>query len=65
VLGGWGVAQYPYPLGTHLTIHQAAAPASTMNALGVVALAAVALVVPSLAWLFILTHRGQLAESDD
>jgi cytochrome d ubiquinol oxidase subunit II len=64
VLAGWGVAQYPYLLGTHLTIHAAAAPAATMNALGVVALAASALVLPSLAWLFILTDRGQLADND-
>jgi cytochrome d ubiquinol oxidase subunit II len=65
VLAGWGVAQYPYLLGTHLTIHDAAAPTATMNALGVVALAAVALVVPSLAWLFILTHRGHLTEDEN
>jgi cytochrome d ubiquinol oxidase subunit II len=65
VLAGWGVAQYPYLLGTHLTIYAASAPVATMNALGVVALAAVVLVVPSLGWLFLLTHRGRLAESGD
>jgi cytochrome d ubiquinol oxidase subunit II len=61
VLAGWGTAQYPNLLGTHLDIHQAAAPASTMTALGVVALLALVLVVPSLAWLFVLTHRGRLS----
>jgi cytochrome d ubiquinol oxidase subunit II len=65
VLAGWGVAQYPYLLGTHLTIHAAAAPAATMDALGVVAFAAAALVVPSLAWLFVLTHSGQLADDEN
>jgi cytochrome d ubiquinol oxidase subunit II len=64
VLAGWGVAQYPYLLGTHLTIRAAAAPAATMDALAVVALAAAALVVPSLAWLFVLTQRGQLADHE-
>jgi cytochrome d ubiquinol oxidase subunit II len=64
VLAGWGVAQYPYLLGTHLTIARAAAPAATMGALGVVTLMAVGLVGPSLAWLFLLTHRGRLAEDD-
>ena len=64
VLAGWGVAQYPYLLGTHLSIHAGAAPAATMNALGVVALAAVVLVVPSLGWLFLLVHRGYLTEPE-
>jgi cytochrome bd ubiquinol oxidase subunit II len=62
LLAGWGVAQYPYLLGTHLKITAAAAPAATMNALGVVTLLAVVLVAPSLGWLFLLTHRGTLAE---
>jgi cytochrome d ubiquinol oxidase subunit II len=60
VLGGWGVAQYPYLLGTHLPIAAAAAPGATMNALGVVSLLAVVLVVPSIGWLFLLAHRGEL-----
>lgn len=64
VVAGWGVAQYPYLLGTHLTFRQAAAPTATMDALGVVAGLAVVLVLPSLAWLFLLTHRGYLAEGE-
>jgi cytochrome d ubiquinol oxidase subunit II len=60
VLAGWGAAQYPYLLGTHLDLHQAASPPSTMTFLAVVALAALLLVGPSLAWLFVLTHRGRL-----
>jgi cytochrome d ubiquinol oxidase subunit II len=62
---GWGVAQYPYLLGTHLSLHDAAAPHATMDAIGVVAVAALVLVLPSLAWLFWLTHRGRLTENTD
>jgi cytochrome bd ubiquinol oxidase subunit II len=65
VLAGWGSAQYPYLLGTHLDLHDAAAPAATMTALAVVAVLALLLVVPSLIWLLVLTHRGQLAGGDD
>ena len=65
VLGGWGTAQYPYLLGTHLDLHDAAAPAATMTALAVVAVLALVLVVPSLVWLLLLTHRGHLVGSDD
>jgi cytochrome d ubiquinol oxidase subunit II len=64
ILGGWGVAQYPYLLGTHLTIYSAAAPKPTMDALAVVTGLAVVLVLPSLVWLLVLTHRGQLADAD-
>jgi cytochrome d ubiquinol oxidase subunit II len=65
VLAGWGAAQYPYLLGTHLDIHDASAPPATMDALAVVAVAALLLVVPSLAWLLMLTHRGRLVPGDD
>jgi cytochrome bd ubiquinol oxidase subunit II len=60
VVAGWGVAQYPYLLGTHLSIAAAAAPTSTLVALTVVAVAAVLLVVPSMALLFVLQQRGRL-----
>jgi cytochrome bd ubiquinol oxidase subunit II len=65
VLAGWGSAQYPYLLGTHLDLHAAAAPESTMVALLVVAILALLLVVPSLVWLLVLTHRGDHAAGDD
>jgi cytochrome bd ubiquinol oxidase subunit II len=64
VLAGWGAAQYPYLLGTHLDLNDAAAPAATMTALAVVAGLALLLVVPSLVWLLLLTHRGSLAADD-
>ena len=60
VVVGWGVAQYPYLLGTHLSIAEAAAPTSTLVALTVVAVAAVLLVVPSMGLLFVLQQRGRL-----
>ncbi|MCU1668987.1 MAG: cytochrome d ubiquinol oxidase subunit [Blastococcus sp.] len=60
VVVGWGVAQYPYLLGTHLSIQVAAAPTSTLWSLTLVAAAALILVVPSLALLFSLQQRGRL-----
>jgi cytochrome d ubiquinol oxidase subunit II len=65
LLAGWGTAQYPYLLGTHLDLHAAAAPPSAMAALAIVALAALVLVVPSLIWLLVLTHRGRLVADND
>jgi cytochrome d ubiquinol oxidase subunit II len=65
VLAGWGVAQYPYLLGTHLRLTDAAAPPPTMAALAVVTALAIVLVVPSIAWLFVLTHRGRLTDPED
>jgi len=60
VVVGWGVAQYPYVLGTHLTIDAAAAPPATLWALTIVAGIALVLVVPALALLFVLQQRGRL-----
>jgi len=60
VIGGWGVAQYPYLLGTHLTIDQAAAPEATLAwILGVFGVAVVT-VIPSLMLLYVLDQRGTL-----
>jgi cytochrome bd ubiquinol oxidase subunit II len=60
VVLGWGVAQYPYLLGTHLTIQQGAAPTPTLWALTIVAAVALAVVAPSVALLFVLQQRGRL-----
>lgn len=65
VLAGWGAAQYPYLLGTHLDLRAAAAPTATMTALAVVTVLALVLVVPSLVWLLVLTHRGHLVGGND
>ncbi|MEU1839408.1 cytochrome d ubiquinol oxidase subunit II [Micromonospora chersina] len=60
VVIGWGVAQYPYLLGTHLRIGEAAAPDATLASLTLVAAAALLLVVPAMALLFVLHQRGHL-----
>ena len=60
VVAGWGVAQYPYLLGNHLSIEQAAAPTPTLEVLLVVAAVAVAVVAPSIGLLFVLQQRGRL-----
>ena len=51
---GWGVAQLPAILPGSLTIDAAAAPAGTLDALLVIAIAAAVTIGPSLALLFIL-----------
>jgi len=61
VIWGWGVAQYPVLLpGTAVTLSSAGATQATFVALVVVAIAAVILVVPSFALLFILQGRRML-----
>jgi cytochrome d ubiquinol oxidase subunit II len=60
VVLGWGVAQYPQLLGTHLTVQQAAAPLPTLVTLTVVAAAALVLVVPATVLLFVLQQRRRL-----
>ena len=60
VVAGWGVAQYPYVLGTHLSIAAAAAPDPTLLSLLLVFGAAALLVVPSLVLLYVLQQRGRL-----
>ena len=60
VVAGWGVAQYPYLLGTHLPIADAASPLPTLWVLTVVAAAAVVLVLPGFVLLFTLQQRGRL-----
>lgn len=60
VVVGWGVSQYPYLLGTHLSLAAAAAPDATLRVLVVVACVAVALILPSLALLFRLAGRGTI-----
>jgi cytochrome d ubiquinol oxidase subunit II len=60
IVCGWGVAQYPYVLGTHLTLSQAAAPQPTLISVAVVFGAAAVLVIPSLVLLYALQQRGRL-----
>jgi cytochrome d ubiquinol oxidase subunit II len=63
IIAGWGTAQYPYLLGTHTTIAEAAAPTATLVSLAVVAALALVVVVPSMALLFALDQRGSLESS--
>lgn len=60
VVAGWGVAQYPYLLGTHLTIGQAGSPSATQWVLVAVSCVAAMSVVPSLLLLYTLSLRRKL-----
>ncbi len=60
VVLGWGVAQYPLLLPPDLTIAAAAAPEGTLQALSVIAIAAVVVIGPSLGLLFMLHERSSL-----
>jgi len=59
---GWGVAQYPYLLGTHAAVSAAAAPRETLVALTVLFGVAAVLVVPSFLLLYTLAQRDRLEE---
>jgi cytochrome d ubiquinol oxidase subunit II len=63
VIGGWGVAQYPYLLGTHLTLAAGAAPDATLSVVVGVFVVALLTCVPSLVYLYALGERGQLDPS--
>ncbi|HEY2887478.1 MAG TPA: cytochrome d ubiquinol oxidase subunit II [Candidatus Limnocylindrales bacterium] len=60
IVWGWGWAQFPAILPGSLTIAGAAAPAGTLSALIVIAIAAALTIGPSLAALFILVDRSRL-----
>ncbi|WP_018546543.1 cytochrome d ubiquinol oxidase subunit II [Streptomyces sp. LaPpAH-108] len=64
VVAGWGVAQYPYLLGTHLTLTASAAPDATLAVVVGVACVAAVLIVPSLLLLFRLSGRGSVGVGD-
>jgi cytochrome d ubiquinol oxidase subunit II len=63
ILVGWAVAQDPDFLPGQLTFEDAAAGDATMIATLVALALALAVIVPSLAWLYRLTLRGRLGES--
>lgn len=64
VIIGWGVAQTPYLLGTHLSITEAAAPDASLDVVVGVAIVAGLLIVPSLVLLFRLSGRGVVGVGD-
>jgi len=53
IVMGWGVAQYPYLLGTHVRIADAAAPTATLRSVLVIFGAAVVVCGPSLILLYV------------
>jgi cytochrome d ubiquinol oxidase subunit II len=65
IVAGWAVAQRPYLLPPHLTVHDAAAPNGTLLALVIAACLGMALLIPALAWLFRLAISGQLAYEEE
>ncbi len=60
VIAGWGVAQHPYIFPTSLTIDQAAGAEPTLNAVIIVFVVALAIVGPSLLFLYRLTQKELL-----
>ncbi|MBV9832312.1 MAG: cytochrome d ubiquinol oxidase subunit II [Marmoricola sp.] len=58
----WVVAQAPYLLGTHTPISSAAAPQTSLTALAIIIVVALALITPSFALLYVLQQRSQLHE---
>ena len=61
VLWGWGAAQYPHLLSgaPGLTVAQAAAGQATLQATTISVGVGIVLLVPSLAWLFLLFQRSE------
>jgi cytochrome bd ubiquinol oxidase subunit II len=62
VIGGWGVAQFPYLLPTSLKISEAAAPPDTLATVIVVFIVAAILVLPALGMLYWLSQKELLGE---
>jgi cytochrome d ubiquinol oxidase subunit II len=62
VVVAWGVAQWPYLLPTSLEVSDAAAPSSTLGAVLVVFGAAVVIIIPSMALLYMLDQKSLLPE---
>ena len=61
VVVGWGVAQWPYILPQTLKVSDAEAPDATLGTVLVVFVLAAVLILPSLAWLYSLDQRSELA----
>ena len=62
VVGGWGVAQWPYLLPESLTLTAAAAPSGTLSALVVAVALAVFIVLPGFVLLYVLDQKHLLPE---
>ena len=62
VIWAWGVAQWPYILPTSLKVSDAAAPSGTLATVLVVFGVAALIILPSLAFLYVLDQRSLLPE---
>jgi cytochrome d ubiquinol oxidase subunit II len=62
IVWAWGVAQWSYILPTSLKVSAAAAPSATLGSVLVVFGVAAVVVVPSLAFLYVLDQRSLLPE---
>ena len=58
VIWGWAAGQYPYMLAPWLTIAEAAASPAVLQAVLASLAAGAVLLLPSLAWLYVLFQRG-------
>jgi cytochrome d ubiquinol oxidase subunit II len=63
LVAGWGVAQYPYLLGTHASVTDTAAPAASLTALIVIFSAAALFIAPSFVLLYALQQRDKLGSA--
>ena len=59
VIWGWAAGQYPYLLEPGLTIREAATDRAILQAVLISMSVGAALLLPSLAWLFVLFQRGR------
>ncbi|MDB4948324.1 MAG: cytochrome bd ubiquinol oxidase subunit [Gemmatimonadetes bacterium] len=64
LLGGWGIAQYPYLIYPDVTVHAAAAPAPTLRFVLWSLPFGLALLLPSLSYLFRVFKGGHLSVLD-
>lgn len=62
IVWAWGVAQWPYILPTSLKVSAAAAPSATLATLLVVFGVAAVVILPSLAFLYVLDQRSLLPD---
>jgi cytochrome d ubiquinol oxidase subunit II len=58
VIGGWGVAQWPYMLPESLKVTQAAAPEATLTTVLIVFIVAAVVILPSLGLLYVLDQKN-------
>jgi cytochrome d ubiquinol oxidase subunit II len=65
IVAGWALAQEPYMLPPDLTVEQAAASNATLTALLIAAALGMAILLPSLVWLFRLALSGRLAYEEE